>query len=584
MQSRRRLIPALSLALAVCALVRGLLGSCRRVAPAPALPLSTGAVATAYPIASEVGARVLRRGGNAVDAAVAVQFALAVTYPSAGNIGGGGFMMIATPEGAVSALDYRETAPGKADETLFLDEEGDVIPGSSLHSGLAVGVPGAVRGMWEAHRRFGSMPWNELVQPAIELAEGGFELDPWTAASFEQASADFQNLPERYRGMNNFAEYFHGSPGEVFRQPELAAVLRRIAETGPDGFYQGETARLLVEQVGRAGGIITAADLAGYQARWREPVEGTFRGHRVVSMPPPSSGGVALIQLLNGLENFEPLAEHSVAQIHLVAELEKRVFADRAEFLGDSDFYSVPVSRLIDKEYCARRMAGISLSRKTEPAAIGPGMVVREGRNTTHFSIVDRHRMAVSNTTTLNASYGSGIVVEGAGFLLNNEMDDFSAKAGVPNMFGVTGGEANKVEAGKRMLSSMSPTLVYDREGHLWFVLGSPGGPTIFTTVFQVIVDRIEYGMSLAEAVAAPRFHHQWPPRQKGVDPIRVEEKPGFTLPEPVLAGLEELGYSIEHVERLGDVQAVGIEGSSAVGVSDPRRIGRALCSEAGDG
>jgi gamma-glutamyltranspeptidase/glutathione hydrolase len=534
-----------------------LLASCAG-APQDAPLLEHGLVASPEPHASEAGARVLRDGGNAVDAAIAVQFALAVTFPNAGNLGGGGFMLVRSAEGETS-FDYREAAPAAATRDMFLDAKGDVVPGLSLHSAKAAGVPGTVAGMALAHRRFGSLPWKRLLEPAIRLAEEGWVLDPWSARSFAA------------EGRNNFRDYFRGAAGERFVQKELAATLRRIAEQGADGFYRGETARLVAAEMKRSGGLITLEDLAAYRALERRPVEGTYRGLRVVSMGPPSSGGVILLQLLNLLERFEPatLGRHSAAHVHLVCELEKRAFADRAEHLGDPDHHRVPVARLVDKAYAAARAKEIDPARRTPPGSVAHGSFPPEKEETTHFSIVDRRGNAVSNTTTLNGSYGSGLVVRGAGFLLNNEMDDFSAKPGVPNLFGAIGREANAIAPGKRMLSSMSPTFVF-RDGTLWLVLGTPGGTTIFTTVFQVIVNRADFGMSLADAVAAPRFHHQWPPLRPEADPIAVE-KP--FAPE-VEAALRALGYAIQTRGRIGDVHALEIQGASVLGVSDPRGIG----------
>ncbi len=531
--------------------------------------LERGVVAAPESVASEVGAAVLRAGGNAVDAAVAVHFALAVTYPRAGNLGGGGFMLVHTDSGDV-AIDYRETAPAAASRDLYLDASGEVVARLSLDTHRAAGVPGSVAGMWLAHARFGSLPWARLLAPAIRIAERGWRIDERTAATFADQRRD------------GFRDYFHGTAGDLLVQPELAATLRRIAARGPDGFYRGETARLIVAEMARGNGLITLADLAAYRPVVRAPVAGTYRGLRVVSMPPPSSGGVALLEMLNLLERYEPgrlMADpdgtvHPLAPgyVHLVAEIEKRVFADRAEYLGDPDFVPVPVESLISKAYAARRATGIALERRTAPGAVRPGLAAHESEQTTHFSIVDRHGNAVANTTTLNDSYGSGIVVRGAGFLLNNEMDDFSARPGAPNLYGVTGGEANAIAPGKRMLSSMCPTFVY-RGDRLWLVLGTPGGPTIFTTVFQVIVNRVDFGMSLEEAVAAPRFHHQWPPRAMDADPIDFERGN-----EPYAAArrtLEALGYVIRARGPLGDVQAIEIADGRARGASDPRGTGR---------
>jgi gamma-glutamyltranspeptidase/glutathione hydrolase len=525
----------------------------------PTLPaLDRGVVASPEPHASEAGAAVLREGGNAVDAAIAIQFALAVTFPNAGNLGGGGFMLVRTASGE-TALDYRETAPAAAHRDLYLDEKGDVVPGLSLDTAKAAGVPGSVAGMWLAHRKFGTLPWKRLLEPAIRLAEEGWVLDHWSAASFAR---------ER---RNNTRDYFKGAAGGLLLQKELASTLRRISESGHDGFYGGETARLIVDEMKRSGGILTLQDLSAYEAKLRTPIEGSYRGLRIVSMPPPSSGGVALLQLLNMMEprEIKPLGFHSAAHLHLVAEIEKRVFADRTEHLGDADFVSVPARQLIAKDYAAERMKNFSPEKRTDPGAITHGAMPKESNETTHFSVVDKWGNAVANTTTLNGGYGCGLVVRGAGFLLNNEMDDFSAKPGVPNLFGVTGREANAIAPGKRMLSSMCPTFVF-KEGKLWLVLGTPGGPTIFTTVFQVIVNRVDFGIPLAEAISAPRFHHQWPPLRKESDPIFTEQ--GFA---PI--GLIGLGYTILPRGKIGDVQAIELLEHSALGVSDPRGIGRVV-------
>jgi gamma-glutamyltranspeptidase/glutathione hydrolase len=525
-------------------------------ASAPSVPLEAGAVASPEPHATRVGLAVLERGGNAVDAAIAIQFALAVTFPNAGNLGGGGFMLV-SHEGRETAIDYRETAPAAATRDMYLDPAGNVVPGRSLDSALAAGVPGTVAGMALAHRRFGTRPWKELVEPAVRLAEDGWILDAWSARSFASETR------------HNAREYLKGAAGERLVQKELAATLRRIAERGADGFYRGETARLVAEEMKRSGGLITEADLAGYEAKERAPIEGSFRGWRVVSMPPPSSGGVALLQLLGMADRHDlrPLGLHSTRHLHAVCEMEKRVFADRAEFLGDPDFVSVPVKRLTSAAYLDRRLPAVDPHR-TDPATLRAG-----SEETTHFSVVDRRGNAVSNTTTLNGNYGCGLVVRGAGFLMNNEMDDFSAKPGVPNLFGATGGEANAIAPRKRMLSSMTPTLVF-RDGALRFVLGTPGGTTIFTTVFQVLVNRLEFGMTLEEAVRAPRFHHQWPPLRKDEDVVWFEK-------ESAAAGeLRALGYAVRTRGRIGDVHAIEVEGLRPRPVSDARGIGLALITK----
>ncbi len=546
-------------------------------AAAPAALLERGVVAAPESLASEVGAEVLRAGGNAVDAAVAVHFALAVTYPRAGNLGGGGFMLVHTAAGDVT-IDYRETAPAAATRDMYLDARGDVVPGASLDTHRAAGVPGSVAGMWLAHERYGRLPWKRLLAPAIALAGRGFPIQPRTAQEFAEEKR------------NNFRDYFHGAAGEILVQKELAATLRRIARWGPDDFYRGGTARLIVEEMKRGGGLITLEDLASYRAVVRAPVRGDYRGHRIVSMGPPSSGGVGLIELLNMLERFAPMRlvvsdgpelyvdMRAPGYVSLLAELETRVFADRTEYLGDPDFVSVPVDSLVSKTYAARRAADVSPGRRTPPESVRPGLAARESEETTHFSVVDRDGNAVANTTTLNDLYGSGVVVRGAGFLLNNEMDDFSAKPGAPNLYGVTGGKANAIAPRKRMLSSMCPTFVY-RGDSLWLVLGTPGGPTIFTTVFQVIVNRVDIGVTLASAVALPRFHHQWPPPVAGADSLYVE--PGRGLDAATRAALEALGYSVAlRRSPLGDVEAIEIAGGRATGASDPRGIGHAASEQ----
>ena len=526
---------------------------------AAATALERGVVSAPESLAAGVGADVLRRGGNAVDAAIAVQFALAVTFPSAGNLGGGGFMLVHTG-GGEEALDFRETAPAAATRDMFVDSLGAVIPGASLETDRAAGVPGSVAGMWLAHRRLGRLPWRDLVMPAVRLAEEGFLLPGRTAASFAS---------QTHAG---FAEHFHGVAGERFRQPELAATLRRIAARGRDGFYRGETARLIVEEMRRGRGLVTARDLARYTPRIRRPIEGRYRELRVVSMPPPSSGGALLIEMLHMLEGWrlDTLGAPG-AREHLVAEVESRAFADRAAFLGDPDFVRVPTDSLVSQSWALRRCGDIEPARRTLPADVDAGSIGHESEQTTHFSVVDRDGNAVSCTTTLNDSYGSGQFVHGAGFLLNNEMDDFSARPGALNLYGVTGGAANAIAPGKRMLSSMAPTFVF-RDGRLWLVLGTPGGPTIFTTVLQVLLDRIDLGMSLEKAVAAPRLHHQWAPGVQGADPLYVEgDRPPAAGVRDALAAL---GYAITPRSPIGDVHAIEVDGRRAIGVSDPRGMG----------
>ena len=550
----------------------------------PTSALERSVVAAPEEQAADVGGEILRRGGNAVDAAIAVQFTIAVTNAIGTGIGGGGFMLIHDPKTReVVALDYRETAPAAAHRDMFLDGQGEVDAPLSIHSALASGVPGTVRGMAALHERYGSMPWAELLQPAIDLAENGFRIDPWTAGKIDEYSDVFALVDQRFREQVEFRLYFEKGADRM-SAPDLAGTLRRIAEQGPDEFYRGRTSELIVEEMARGGGLITAADLAAYRPVWREPVEGRYRGYRIVSMPPPSSGGVILIEFLNMLEDFEPPPPLSPAQVHLVAEAAKRTFADRAEFLGDPAFADVPVDVLTDKGYARSRAAGIDLERRTDPTTIKAGDIpvqVSVDGQTTHFSIVDRDGLAVSNTTTLNTGYGSGIIVDGAGFLLNSQMNDFSAKPGVPNVYGVTGSAANEIAPGKRPLSTMTPTMIFSPQGDLMLVLGSPGGSTIISTVLEVILNVVDYGLPLAEAVDLPRFHHQWPPVKPGTDPIFIETDERYGLPPETLKALSALGYTFSEIESLGDVQAVGIDGRRVTGVFDQRRTGGVVSVDA---
>jgi gamma-glutamyltranspeptidase/glutathione hydrolase len=560
----------------------GLAASCRHHETLPR-SLESSVVAAPEAQAAQIGGEILRRGGNAVDAAIAVQFAIAVTNAIGTGIGGGGFMLIHDPVAdEVVALDYRETAPADAHRDMFLDETGEPDAQLSVHSPLASGVPGTVRGMAALHERYGSLPWAELVQPAIDLADNGFRIDPWTANKIQEYGQKFALVDPRFREHIEFQLYFREGADRM-TIPDLAETLRRIAEQGADEFYTGRTSELIIEEMQDGGGLISAADLASYRPVWREPLAGDYRGYRIVSMPLPSSGGVILIEFLNMLEEFDPRPLQSPAQVHLFAEIAKRAFADRAEYLGDPAFTDVPVEVLTDKAYARSRVKDIDPARRTDPDTIEAGDVMVEfsvDGQTTHFSIVDRDGLAVSNTTTLNTGYGSGIVVDGAGFLLNSQMNDFSAKPGVPNVYGVTGSAANEIAPGKRPLSSMTPTMVFDPEGRLMLVLGSPGGSTIITTVLSVILNVVDYELSLAQAVDLPRFHHQWPPVEPGTDPITVETDARYRLPGATLDALLELGYTLGEIESLGDVQAVQIDGHRVTGVFDRRRTGGVVSVE----
>ena len=524
--------------------------------------LEGGAVAAPDQYGAEVAAQVLKRGGNAVDAAVATAFTLAVTYPEAGNIGGGGFMTVFF-DGKPYFLDYRETAPKSASRDMYLDEKGEVIENLSMVGARAAGVPGTVMGLWEAHQKFGTLPWRELIAPAVEYAEKGF-----TVADKQYQYRD--DALKLFNGTTNFTEYFGSmKPGEIFRQPELAATLRRIADHGPDDFYSGKTAGLLVAQMQADQGLITRQDLLDYKVVWREPLRYDWRGNSLYTAPPPSSGGVALVQLMSIKEaraaDFEGVELNSAQYIHLLAEIEKRVFADRADYLGDPDFTEVPVQQLTDPAYLERRATEVN------PAAISATVEVRPGlepHQTTHFSIVDADGNAVSNTFTLNWDYGSGVVVKGAGFLLNDEMDDFSAKPGVANAFGVVGGDANAIAPGKRMLSSMSPSLV-TRDGKVTLVLGTPGGSRIFTSIFQVLNNLYDFQLPLEDAVAAQRVHHQLLPK----DTIYYDSHAPLT--GKVANELSAMGYTLEDQGwEMGDIQAIRVNGTQVETASDPRGRG----------
>lgn len=517
---------------------------------------------------AEVGETILAAGGNAVDAAVAAGFALAVTFPEAGNIGGGGFMLIHM-NGENLFVDYREKAPLAADRDMYLDENGDVIPDASLIGHLSVGVPGTVAGFWAAHQKFGSLPWKDLVMPAVQLAEDGFVVP-------EKLGGGMLSTLEKYEGKTNFGKYFGDlAAGKTHRQPELAATLRRIADNGPDGFYRGETADLIVAEMARGNGLITLEDLEAYEAKWRDPLIADWRGYSVVAAPPPSSGGFALIQLLkikDYTEHYFADVPHNSAQyIHLVAEIEKRVFADRAEFLGDPDFVDNRIEELISEEYIRARAEEINPDAISMDVGAGTGL---ETHDTTHYSVLDKWGNAVSNTYTLNLGFGSGVVVEGAGFLLNDEMDDFSVKPGVPNVYGVVGSEANEIQPGKRMLSSMTPTILL-QDGDVAMVVGTPGGTTIFTSVFQTIVNVVDFGMSPLDAIDAGRFHHQLLP------PDLIMYGPSRPLSDEAVSGLKDRGYRLMAPWDFGDMQLIYDDGDEVWAASDPRHRGESRVIDA---
>ncbi|WP_278350529.1 gamma-glutamyltransferase [Marinobacter nauticus] len=527
---------------------------------------SQGMVATSHTLATEVALKVLKDGGNAIDAAVTAGFALAVTQPRSGNIGGGGFLVYSPGNGdAPEAIDYRETAPAAATETMFQDQDGNVVSERSRFSHKAAGVPGTVAGLALALERHGTLSLSQALAPAIRLAREGFVVPHRFTEGLEQARDRLERWPAT-RATFYKKDGSAPQPGEVFRQPELADTLQRIAKQGVKGFYEGETAQLIVAEMRRGEGLITLEDLRNYEPAVRQPVHGTYRGFDIYSMSPPSSGGTHIVQILNILEDY-PIGDwghNSANTIHHMAEAMKLAYADRSEYLGDTDFVAVPLQGLTSKGYADQLRASIKADKARPASEIAPGKPgPRESPETTHFSVVDHWGNAVSNTYTINFSYGSGITVAGAGFLLNNEMDDFSAKPGVPNAYGLIGGEANKVEPGKRMLSSMSPTIVR-KDNRNFLVTGSPGGSRIITTTLQVIMNVIDHNMNIQTAVSAPRIHHQWLP-----DEIRVEQG----ISPDTLDLLRARGHTINTGSAMGAIQSILIgEDGTLYGGADPRR------------
>ncbi len=550
--------------------------SCEQATKTAQLPQKTegviaqnGMVVTAHPLASKVGLEILQKGGNAYDAAIAVQYALAVVLPKAGNIGGGGFMVSRSANGEKFALDFREKAPANASRDMYLDENKEVIPELSTKGYKAAGVPGTVAGMDEIYQKFGKLPFEQIVQPAIDLAANGFELTEYEAGLLNRFQEDFlavniDTIPlvraEEYKG------------GEQIKYTELAETLSRIRDSGRDGFYKGETAALIMKEMTRGDGLISLEDLENYRAVWRAPLEGNYNGiYNIVSMPPSSSGGVALLQLLEGSESFDfkELGLNSVQSIHYMTELQRRVYADRSTHMGDMDFYDVPLEMLLDSTYIDSRNASIKSDRATPSQEVKEGEVERiESFETTHFSIVDKEGNAVSITTTLNSYFGCKVYVSGAGFFLNNEMDDFSAKPGVPNQFGLVGSEANAIRPGKRMLSSMTPTLV-EKNGKLFMVVGTPGGSTIITNVYQVVMNVLEHKLNMQEAVNAKKMHSQWLPD-------RVVLEKGL-LDSLQMNRLREMGHDLYEIDQIGRIEAILVrEDGSLEGAADNTRTGDA--------
>lgn len=523
-----------------------------------------GLAVSTHELADAIGQRVLDSGGNAIDAAVAVGYALSVVHPAAGNIGGGGFALIHLANGQNIALDFREVAPKKATRDMYLDKNGEVVEDLSVVGYLAAGVPGTVKGMSAMLDKYGTKKLAELIAPAIELADKGFAITERQAQTMLEARSNLAKFASSKK-------YFlkpDGTPykqGEKLVQKDLAKTLRLIADKGADAFYKGEIAAMIEADMKKNGGIITKDDLASYEVAWRKPVEGTYRGYKILSMSPPSSGGTHIIQILNTIENTN-IAQYgyqSSQAIHIIAEAMRQAYADRSEYMGDPAFVKIPLDKLLSKEYAKEIYAKIT-PNATPSSQVKPGLgPIHEGNNTTHYSVADKWGNAVSVTYTINGSFGAYAAVDGAGFLLNNEMDDFSIKPGVPNQYGLVGGDANAIAPGKRPLSSMSPTIVLDKSGKLYMVVGSPGGARIITTVLQVIINVIDYKMDIARAVESSRFHMQWLP-----DELRLE---AFGLGQDTKDSLTKMGYKLVELPDMGDVNAILIDSGKMQGAHDPR-------------
>ena len=531
-----------------------------------------GMVVSSEPNASQVGIQILKQGGNSIDAAVAVGFALAVTHPQAGNIGGGGFMVIRMSNGTTTTFDYREKAPAKSTKDMFLDDKENYVPEKSQEGYLACGVPGSVAGLLLAQEKFGTLSRARVLQPAIELAAKGFKVSASFARDLNTALENYGKYPATRKFCSHNCESY--KEGDTFVQIDLAKTLMRIAKEGRDGFYKGETAKLIVADLDRGGGIISSDDLASYEAVERTALRGTYRGYEILSMGPPSSGGALLIHMLNLLEKYDiaGLGFGSVETISILTEAMKLAYADRVEFLGDPDYSHVPINTLLSKSYAYARRKLIAPASAKPSTSISHGTITqKEHEETTHYSVIDRWGNAVSTTTTINGWFGNGVVVDGAGFFLNNEMDDFSAKPGVPNMFGVVGAEANAIQPNKRMLSSMTPTIVV-KDQKPFLILGSPGGSTIITTVLQVLMNVVDHNMNIRQAVDAPRIHHQWLP-----DTLRYELS---AFSKDVAQELKRRGFILaEQPGHQGRVEAIMIDPNNGLylGVSDSRGHGLAV-------
>ena len=513
-----------------------------------------GMVVSSNQYASDIGIDILKKGGNAIDAAIGVSFALAVVHPGAGNIGGGGFMVIRTADGEVTTIDFREKAPSAASKDMFLDDSLNVIPGKSWSTSLASGVPGSVSGMWLAHQKFGSVNWADIIRPSVKLAQYGFNLDPLNC-SYLNSNYYKSFLSNDIESKNIFTKDEPFKIGEVFYQTDLANTLRRIAFSGEKGFYEGETAKNIVKCMNRTGGIITEDDLKNYKAIERKPIQFEYKGYKVHSMPPPSSGGIALAGILNQLENIDldSISYHSADYIHYLIEAERNVYADRSVFLGDSDFNDIDIDKLISDKYSNSRWSEVDLDNARASDSVKEGSLnYFESEETTHYSVVDKWGNAVSVTTTINGWFGNGIVVDDSGFLLNNEMDDFSSKPGHPNKYGLIGNKLNSIEPNKRMLSSMTPTIVENPNGELFLVVGSPGGSTIITTVAQVILNVIDQNMSIKDAVEQSRFHHQWLPDVVYFEPLNFSKE--------TLESLKSRGHNISFRRSIGEANCIKID------------------------
>ena len=528
--------------------------------------LKNGMVSSAHPLASQVGLDILKMGGNAFDAAIAVHFTLAVVYPQAGNLGGGGFVVYRLENGENGSLDFREKAPFKSSRDMYLtksDGELKVIDNKSRLGHLASGIPGSVDGMVELFEKFGTLEWENLINPSIEYADNGFNLT-------KKQSDGLNNVKESFEKVNNkqipFVKETEWNEGDLLLQKELAETLIRIKNNKRDGFYAGKTADMLIKEINDGGGIITHQDLKNYNSVWRDPIIGYYKSHKIISMGPPSSGGIALLQLLHGANqhNVISMGHNTANYINTITEIESRVYADRASYLGDEDYYNVPKKSLVDENYLNNKFSKIDKNIKTPSSNVQSGSIhINENDETTHFSIIDKYGNAVAITTTINSSYGSKVVVDGAGFILNNEMDDFSIKPGFPNMFGLVGGEANAIEPNKRMLSSMTPTII-EKDNKPYLIVGTPGGSTIITSVFQTILNVIDFNMGMQEAVDAKRFHHQWLP-----DALIIEKN---TLEDNVRENLNNLGHKIIERNSIGRMDCILIKDDGSLeGGADKR-------------